>query len=193
MRMSSSPTSQPLARIALPRREPPRGSILPASILQRSGLDMLRAVLDGGLPSPPVAMLTGLRLSEVGLGMATASMPASPWWQSGAGVFLAGTVAFIADLPLSAAVLTSAPSGTLLTSSQISVSLLRTPTIGSQTFIGRGRLIHGTRTQGLSEAMMRTASRAEATLSGANASKLAIKTDVANGLIAVPLAPTAVE
>lgn len=154
MTTSSSPASPPAVRIALPRREPPRGAIWPASVLQRSGLEMLRALLDGGLPSPPVAMLTGLRLSEVGLGMATASMPASPWWQSGAGVFLAGTVAFVADLPLSAAVLTSAPSGTVLTTSQISVSLLRTPTIGSQTFIGRGRLIHGTRTQGLSEAII---------------------------------------
>jgi len=147
----SRPSSE---RISLPLREPPRGATFPSSVLQRSGLEMLRALLDGTLPTPPVAMLTGLRLSEVGLGMATASMPASPWWQSGAGTFLAGTVAFVADLPLSAAVLTSAPSGTLLTSSQLSVSLLRPATIGSQTFIGRGRLIHGTRSQGLSEAII---------------------------------------
>ena len=152
--VSESGAQSSSERISLPLREPPRGATFPSSALQRSGLEMLRALLDGALPLPPVAMLTGLRLSEVGLGMATASMPASPWWQSGAGTFLAGTVAFVADLPLSAAVLTSAPSGTLLTSSQLSVSLLRPATIGSQTFIGRGRLIHGTRSQGLSEAII---------------------------------------
>ena len=58
-----------------------------------SGLDLLRASVEGRLPDPPVTRLTGLRLSEVGLGMASAWMPASLWWQSGAGVFLAGTTA----------------------------------------------------------------------------------------------------
>ena len=145
--MTESPT-------ALPRRDSPSGALWPADVLRRSGLEMLRLFLDGGLPAPPVAFLTGLRLSEVGLGMATAAMPTTGWWQSGAGVFLAGTIAFVADLPLSATVLTSAPSGTLVTSSQLSVSFLRPATIRSQSIIGRGRLIHSTRSLGLSEAII---------------------------------------
>jgi uncharacterized protein (TIGR00369 family) len=135
--------------LALPRREPPRGALWPSDILERSGLEMLRSFVEGGLPDPPVTKLTGLRLSEVGL-----AMPASAWWQSGAGVFLAGAIAFVADLPLSCAVLTSAPSGTLVASSQLSVSFQRPATINSQSFIGRGRLIHGTRSLGLAEAIV---------------------------------------
>ncbi len=119
-----------------------------------SGLDLLRASLERRLPDGPVTKLTGLRLSEVGLGMATAWMPASEWWQSGAGVFLAGTTAFVADLALGGAVLTSAPPGIGVTTSELSVSFLRVPTIRSQTIIGHGRLIHGTRSLGLAAATL---------------------------------------
>lgn len=140
--------------IALPLREAPRGALWPPEVLDLSGLEMLRSYLERGLPDPPVACLTGLRLSEVGLGVATAAMPASAWWQTGAGVFLAGTIAFVADLPLSCAVMTSAPPGTLVTSSQLSVSFLRPATMGCGQFVGRGRLIHATRSLGLAEAVM---------------------------------------
>jgi uncharacterized protein (TIGR00369 family) len=84
--------------------------------------------------------------------MASSWMPASPWWQSGAGVFLAGTTAFVADLALGASVLTSAPPGFVITTSELSVSFLRVPTIRSQTITARGRLTHATRSLGLSEA-----------------------------------------
>lgn len=122
-----------------------------------SGLDLLRASVERRLPDPPVSKLTGLRLSEVGLGMASAWMPASPWWQSGAGVFLAGTTAFVADMALGASVLASAPAGIGMTTSELSVSFLRAPTIRSRTIIGRGRLIHATRSLGLGEATLEDA------------------------------------
>jgi len=138
--------------VAIPLREPARGALWGSEISRLSGLDMLRAFVEHRLPDPPVARLAGLRPSEVGLGSASASMPASPWWQSGAGVFLAGTLAFLADMPLGAAVLTSAPAGWGMTTSELSINFLRTPTIRSGTLIGRGRLIHATRTLGLSEA-----------------------------------------
>src|SRR5262249_59530472 len=84
-------------------------------------------------PDPPVTKLTGLRLSEVGLGMASAWMPASGWWQSVAGVFLAGTTAFVANLALGSSVLTSAPAGMGVTTTELSVSFLRAATVRSQT------------------------------------------------------------
>jgi uncharacterized protein (TIGR00369 family) len=128
-----------------------------AEVLQLSGLDVLRASIDRQLPDPPLTRLTGLRLSEAGLGMATAWMPASEWWQSGAGVFLAGTTAFVADMALGGSVLTSAPPGMGITTSELSVNFLRVPTTRSGTIIGRGRLIHGTRTLGLAEATLEDA------------------------------------
>jgi uncharacterized protein (TIGR00369 family) len=133
-------------------REPPRGSLWGPEAREKSGLEMLRAVIDHSLPDPPASRLTGLRLSEAGIGMASASMPASVWWQSGAGVFLAGTIAFVADLPLSCAVLTGVPAGVAVASSELSVSFVRPATIRSQSIVGRARLIHSTRSLGLAEA-----------------------------------------
>ena len=138
----------------LTARERPQGGTWGPEILELAGLDMLRANLERSLVDPPISRLTGLRLSDAGLGMATAWMPASPWWQSGAGVFLAGTTAFVADVVLGAAVLTSAPAGTGVTTSELSVSFLRVPTIRSRTIVGHGRLIHATRSLGLSEATL---------------------------------------
>ncbi|HEY6202985.1 MAG TPA: PaaI family thioesterase [Candidatus Limnocylindria bacterium] len=117
-----------------------------------SGLELTRASIERALPDPPLSRLTGLRLSEAGLGMASAAMPASLWWQSGAGVFLAGTIAFVGDLPLGCAVLTGAPAGVAVTSSELSVNFLRPATIRSQSLIARARLIHSTRSLGLAEA-----------------------------------------
>jgi uncharacterized protein (TIGR00369 family) len=138
-------------------REPPQGATWSRDVLERSGLELLRASLEHELPEPPITRLTGVRLSEVGLGMATAWMPASPWWQSGAGVFLAGTTALAADTALGASVLTSAPAGVAVATSELSMSFLRAPTIRSQTLVARGRLLHATRSLGLSEATVEDA------------------------------------
>jgi uncharacterized protein (TIGR00369 family) len=138
--------------IPLTVREAPQGSTWGPEVLQLSGLELLRASLERRLPDPPVTKLTGLRLSEVGLAMASAWMPASACWQSAAGVFLAGTTAFVAEMALGSSILASAPAGMGVTTSELSVSFLRAPTIRSQTITGRGRLIHATRSLGLAEA-----------------------------------------
>jgi uncharacterized protein (TIGR00369 family) len=137
--------------------EAPQGATWSGEVLGMSGLETLRASLERELPDPPITKLTRLRLSDVGLGMASAWMPASPWWQSGAGVFLAGTTALVADMALGSSVLTSAPAGIGVTTSELSLSFLRVPTIRSQTIIGRGRLLHATRSLGLSEATLEDA------------------------------------
>src|SRR5262245_20181970 len=97
-------------------REPPQGRLWGSEVLTKTGLEMMRASIEHALPDPPLTHLTGLRLTDAGMGVASAAMPASLWWQSAAGVFLAGSIAFVADLPVASAVLTTAPAGTLVTS-----------------------------------------------------------------------------
>jgi uncharacterized protein (TIGR00369 family) len=138
--------------VPLTRRQSPRGAVWGPATMSMAGLELLRANVNGRLPDGPISRLTGLRLSEVSHGTASAAMPASLWWQTGAGVFFSGTVAFVADLPLGCAVLTTAGPGIGVASSELSVSFLRAATIRSQTLIGRARLIHGTRSLGLAEA-----------------------------------------
>jgi acyl-coenzyme A thioesterase PaaI-like protein len=119
--------------IPLTVREAPQGATWGVDVLQLPGLDVLRASLERRLPDPPVTKLTGLRLSEVGLATASAWMPATGWWQTAAGVFLAGTTAFVADMALGSSVLSSAPAGVGVTTSELSVSFLRAGTMRSQT------------------------------------------------------------
>src|ERR1700716_3313832 len=135
-------------------REPARGAQWDSTALKMSGLEVMRAQLERRLPEPPITVLTGLRVTDVSLGKATFAMPASPWWQTGAGVFLAGTLAFVADAPLGCAILTGAPPGTGVSTSELSVNFLRPAGIGRESLIARGRLIHETRSTGLAEALI---------------------------------------
>jgi hypothetical protein len=64
--------------VPLTLREPARGAIWGPEVAQMSGLEMLRANLERRLPDAPISKLTGLRLSDASLGIASASMPASP-------------------------------------------------------------------------------------------------------------------
>jgi len=146
------PDGAPATALPFITREPPRGAHWDSRALQMSGLEIMRAQLERRLPEPPITVLTGLRVSDVSLGKTTFAMPASPWWQTGAGVFLAGTLAFVADAPLGCAILTGAPAGVGLATSELSISFLRPGTIRSQVLIGRGSIIHATRSLGLSEA-----------------------------------------
>jgi uncharacterized protein (TIGR00369 family) len=135
-------------------RQKPTGTIFASQALELSGLEVLRAMLERRLPDPPITRLTGLRMTDVGLGLATMAMPASPWWQSGVGLFLAGTLAFLADGPLGGAVMTGAGPGIGMTTSELALDFLRPATIRSGTLIGRGHLIHSSRSQGLSEVFL---------------------------------------
>jgi len=149
--MSDGPTT---TFVPVTLREPPPQVHWGPEALRMSGLEQMRAARDRRLPEPPVSTLTGLRATDVGLGKTTFAMPASPWWQSGAGVFLAGTLAFVADAPLGCAILTSAPPGTAVSTSELSVNFLRPAGILSEILIARGRLIHETRSTGLAEAFI---------------------------------------
>ncbi len=75
---------------------PPRFSFDP-EFLKLSGLERLRTQLAGKRRMGSLFRLTGMRPSDVGVGMCTMSMPASLWWQTGTGIFSAGVLAFVAD------------------------------------------------------------------------------------------------
>lgn len=134
--------------------EEPRGSYPDISFFGLSGLDQLRAGLNGFTPRPPISRLTGLRMVEVGMGSVTFAMPASPWFQSAAGIFLGGISAFAADAPLGTAIFSSLPPATPLVTSELSLSFLRPATVKSEKIIARGRLIQGGTKLGLSEVLV---------------------------------------
>lgn len=135
--------------------EPVRGSYAYLEhpwLLGLPGVEQFRPFLKRQVPLPPLYHLSGLRVVEVGPGMTTWAMPASPVWQSGAGPFLPSVFAFVADAALGSAVYTTLPTGAILATSELSMSFLRPATPESGELIARSRLIQAGRGQGYSEA-----------------------------------------
>src|SRR2546422_11598355 len=102
------------------------------------------------MPAPPIHRLTGLRPIEGDREGAAYAMPASPWWQTSAGVFSPGVMAFLADAPLGAAVSTALPPGKVLTTSDLTMNFLRPASVGSERLVARARLIQAGRPPRLS-------------------------------------------
>jgi uncharacterized protein (TIGR00369 family) len=138
-------------------RETVRGGYADRSVLGFDGLERMRLTIAGRLPAPPIHHLTGLTPVEAGEGSSTFTMPASPWWRTPAGLFSAGTMAFLADAPLGSAIVTTSPPGQLIVTSDLSMSYLRPASTESGELIGRARLIHTGKRVALSEIVVEDA------------------------------------
>jgi uncharacterized protein (TIGR00369 family) len=137
--------------------EPVRGDYPPAGFLRLPGIERMRAGMRGVMPIPPNAHLTGLRSVDVGPGLSTFTMPASPWLQAAGGMMLAGVSALVNDAPLGGAILTTVPPGVYGVTSELSLNFLRPPTLDGGEFTARARLINAGRSLGLSEATVEDA------------------------------------
>jgi uncharacterized protein (TIGR00369 family) len=137
--------------------EEPRGGYPDISFFGLSGLEQMKAGLNGFTPRPPISHLTGLKMVEIGMGSGTFSLPASPWFQSAAGMFLGGISAFVADAPLGTAIFSTLPPATPLVTSELSMSFLRPATVDSERIVARGKLIQSGTKLGLSEVLVEDA------------------------------------
>ncbi len=132
--------------------EPYRGRFFAQDVVRLGGVELLRSMMERRIADPPLTRLTDLRVTEVGPGAASMAMPATEWWRSAAaGIFLAGATAFVADGTLGSAILTAAPPGFGMSSAELSLDFVRAAATHSGTLVGRGRLLHSTRTQGIAE------------------------------------------
>lgn len=140
--------------------EPLRGTF---AYLEQPGLFAMSAVEQlllfqrRRLPAPPLTHLSGLVVDDARHGETVWSIPATPWWQTGAGVFPGGAAAFVADAALAGAVFTMAPPGTALLSSDLSINFLQPAWPSSERLVARGTVIEVGRRQGLSEARVEDA------------------------------------
>jgi uncharacterized protein (TIGR00369 family) len=138
--------------------EPVRGSYPSPAILALAGRDRASIRVRATTAPPPIHHLFGLTPVESGDGTAVFEMPASPWLQTDAGLFIAGTCALVADAPLGAAILSQMPPGGFGVTSELSMSYLRPASVESKTLIARSRVIDVGRSLGLSEATVEDAS-----------------------------------
>ena len=118
------------------RGEAVRGGFPEPGFYSLPGIEQARAYLRGLVPRPPLSHLLGLRVTQVGVGNATCTMPASPWLQFPTGV-LDTTV--LVETALSMAMLTTVPGGADARTVALSMSYFRPPTVESEGLVARAR------------------------------------------------------
>jgi uncharacterized protein (TIGR00369 family) len=130
-------------------QRPVRGSAASTEIFGLTGLDQFRVYQQRRAEWPPISYWCGLIGTDAGPGSATFTMPVSPWLGAWSGAAWGGSIAMLADAALGCAVLTSLPSATPMTTSEIALSVVR-PLPSSGTLAARASLVHGRRRTSLS-------------------------------------------
>jgi uncharacterized protein (TIGR00369 family) len=130
-----------------PLRRELEGGVLPQEeFRERSGLELLRALIEGELPLPPIHQLTGFRLSEAEEGRAVAVLPCSKWLSTSAGTIQGGFTAMLAENAMSAAAFSTAPPDTAVAPLDFKVNYLRPVFPDGNDLTARARILHRGRT-----------------------------------------------
>jgi uncharacterized protein (TIGR00369 family) len=130
-----------------PLRRAVEGEVLPQEEFERrDGLEMLRALIAGELPRPPIHHLTGLRLAEAGKGEAVAVLPCSKWLSSSAGTIQGGFTAMLAESAMTSAAFSTAPPDTAVAALDFKVNYLRPVFPDGNDLTARARVLHQGRT-----------------------------------------------
>ena len=119
-----------------------------------SGLDFLRAIRDGKLPPPPIAMLLGFRLTEVEPGHAVFECTPGEQHYNPIGVVHGGLAMTLADSAMGCAVQSCLPAGVAWTTLELKINLVRALTLDSGTVRCEGTVIHVGRRVATAEARL---------------------------------------
>jgi uncharacterized protein (TIGR00369 family) len=130
-----------------PLRREIEGEILPQEeFARRDGLDLLREVISGDLPRPPIYHLTGLCLTDVTEGSATVELPCSKWLSTSAGTIQGGFTAMLAESAMGAAAFSTVEAGTAIASLDLKVNYLRPVFPDGEPIVAEARVLHRGRT-----------------------------------------------
>lgn len=132
--------------------EPVRGVWAHPGVAALSGIEASRGYLDGTLPPPPIARLTGLQPTDAGATHSTFALPVTRWLLNPFGHVQPGTAALVSDAPLGAAVSNSLPPGRFCTTSELSISYLRPAGMEAERLIAQADVIKLGSSTGLTQA-----------------------------------------
>ena len=118
------------------------------------GLTLLRSMVDGSLPPPPVASMIGFLSSEVDEGRFALVVHPEPFHENPLGTVHGGVLATLLDTAASCAVHSTLPAGVGYTTTDLHVRF--TGTVRPQTGPVRceGRVLHKGRTTAMAEARL---------------------------------------
>jgi uncharacterized protein (TIGR00369 family) len=137
----------------------PPGSGLPDPDVMQSltGLEFMRRIATGELPSPPIAITMGFRIAEVEAGCVVVRAVTGPHACNPLRVLHGGYAATLLDTCMACAVHTLLPAGVAYTSLELKVSFIRGLTHESGEVIATGRALHAGRRAGFAEGEIRDA------------------------------------
>jgi uncharacterized protein (TIGR00369 family) len=130
-----------------PLRREVEGEVLSQDVFEsRSGLDVLRALVAGELPRPPIHYLTGLRLVEAREGETVVVLPCSKWLSTSAGTIQGGFTAMLAESAMTTAAFSTSPPDTAVAALDFKVNYLRPVFPDGKDLTARARILHRGRT-----------------------------------------------
>jgi uncharacterized protein (TIGR00369 family) len=110
-----------------------------------SGLERMRAIVDGTLPPPPIARLLDFALVEVGHGRAVFAMEPAEWMYNPIGSVHGGVAATLLDSCMGCAVHTTLPAGGAYTTTDLQVRYIRAISHDTGRVFAEGRVVHAGR------------------------------------------------
>jgi uncharacterized protein (TIGR00369 family) len=126
-----------------PYLRPVAGEPLRQEVWDRmNGLEIMRGLIDGTLPPPPLSHLTGLRVLGAEEGACSFSLPSSLWLCSPSGFVEGGAIAMLADSALASAVQTTCPPRSAYTPLDLKVNFVRPVLPDGRDLIARARVTH---------------------------------------------------
>jgi len=108
-----------------------------------SGIDLLRRMIKGDLPPPPIAELLGFRLVKAEPGEAVFEFEPAEYHYNPIGVVHGGVAGTLLDSAMGCSVHTTLPAGMGYTTLEFKVNLVRAITMNTGTMCVEGRLVHG--------------------------------------------------
>jgi len=107
-----------------------------------SGKAHLEAIQSGEFPLPPIAVLLGMGMAEVGEGRVVFTMEPAEYHYSPLGIVHGGVTATLLDTALGCAVQSMLPPETGYSTIELKVNYLRPLTVKTGMVYGEGKIIH---------------------------------------------------
>lgn len=125
-------------------------------ILSMSGLDYMRGMRDGTLPGPPIAQALNFRVTEVEAGRVVVEGIPEPAHTNTTGQPHGGWYGALLDTAMACAVMTTVPKGSIYTTLEYRVNILRPIPLGTRV-LAEGLIQHAGRSTGVSRGEVRGA------------------------------------
>jgi len=127
-----------------PYQRPTVGQVLSQDVWDGTdGLGVLRSLIAGDLPAPPIRHLCGIAPVEAETGRTTWKMPASEWLCAPVqGRLYGGAIAMLAGTAIDGTAQTTLPAGTALAPVDVKVYFLRPVSPDGRDLIATGTVIH---------------------------------------------------